>query len=153
MDTVKVIVVGCLALFASVPHARAFEQSRLRISSELRCQNDSVNRERPIGANRELSQASAVVGRMENQPRQQSASEPEPLRAFESAGRMEGQNVGLFVGLLIFGVVGAIIIFFILYAIFFEPSESSRPYRPTEVKRSENFVPYQHSRSRIERDE
>lgn len=153
MDRVKVVsVVGFLAVFFSMYDLMASERSPLRTNSELQCQSTPERRERQKGESRGFTPASPEE-RVESHSTSQGSGEPETLRAFESAGRLEGENVGLFVSLLLFGVVGAVIIFFVLYAIFFEPSESSRPYRPTEVKRGENFVPYQHSRPRNDLDQ
>ena len=153
MDTVKVVlVVGTFSLLSCVHPASAIAQSLLCQRPEPITQKGLGENERPKESLRDQSRASSVE-KDEFQTANHNSNEPDTLRAFESAGRMEGVNVRLLVTLLIFGPVGAIIILFLLYAWFFEPSESSKPYRPTEVKRGENFVPYQHSRSRNELDQ
>ena len=150
MDSLKVfLVVGVLVLSTPIPEGQALAQVPLRKKSESKDQSRVVNQKR-----------SEVVGRKDSPPVtlegesiEQSTGATEPLRAFESAKRMNSANVELFVGMLLFGVVGAIVIFFIVYALLFEPSEVSRPYRSTKVERGENYVPYRHSKPRDELDQ
>jgi hypothetical protein len=153
MDTGKVcFVIGMCSFLTFVQGARSAEQSEPSRVSKPPAQSKRGDEQRSKRAAPEKSQTS-LVEKGEIQSTEPLPNETDTLRAFESAGRMEGQNVKLFVSLLIFGTVGVIVIFFIVYALLYEPSEISKPYRPTEVRRGENFVPYQHSRSRGENDQ
>jgi hypothetical protein len=70
------------------------------------------------------------------------AGEPEGLRAFQAPRRVDADSAGWFVTCLLFGVVGAFVLMFLLIGYFFEPPAHSQPYRPTTVDRPEGFTAY-----------
>jgi hypothetical protein len=72
---------------------------------------------------------------------EQAVNEKETLRAFKPPAEAEVLKArSLIMGLLV-GTFVAVIIMFILIAYFYEPSEASKPYTPTSVRRPEGFTP------------
>lgn len=54
---------------------------------------------------------------------------------------------------VIFGIVGiGFVVALVLIYLFYEPSYAQQSYKPTQVRRSENFNPYQRSSSEHEID-
>ncbi len=68
--------------------------------------------------------------------------EKETLRAFQPPPQGEVIKARSLIMGLLFGSFAAVIIMFILIAFFYEPSEASKPYRPTSVERPEGFTPW-----------
>jgi hypothetical protein len=91
----------------------------------------------PEASSQELKPACAEAARDE-----QLFDEKDTLRAFQPPPQGEVAKArSLIMGLLV-GSFAAVIIMFILIAYFYEPSEASKPYRPTSVDRPEGFTPW-----------
>jgi hypothetical protein len=71
--------------------------------------------------------------------------EKEVLRAYERPNRVDAEAAGRWIGVVLFGVVGMVIIMFLFIAYFYEPTDT-KLRQPTVVKRAEGFTPYRRER-------
>lgn len=66
----------------------------------------------------------------------------EPLKAFQTSNRVVAEQAGRFVEYLLIGVVGAMVIAFLLIAFFYEQSEASKPSLNTKPIRAPGISRY-----------
>jgi len=96
----------------------------------------------PEAAAQEVKSVSKQVAPREDAPPEAQLFEEgeKTLRAFRPPEESEVVKArSLIMGLLV-GTFVAVIIMFLLIAYFYEPSEASKPYRPTSVQRPEGFT-------------
>ena len=86
---------------------------------------------------------SNVLIDQEEKPFEEGVEENQGLRAFEAVDGKELERATQFIIYLIIGAVTIVICMFILIALNFEKKSQSKPYRPTVVRRGENYQPYQ----------